>query len=186
MKTISLRITDETNTKIEKIMKLMQDKEGKDVNTSDVLRHSVDLAFTSLTRNLVDQQEFLELMKGYIKAAYFRIYNPIINTDSYILNRSNVDKLEFILDSIEDLYSEYDFNEVRELGLLFDEENSITIAELIRFKYRLLPETFLSFMGVSEDEYLRLSDTELANLLAKKLLDESFKTRAQIMFNIDL
>lgn len=182
----SIRLTDDTLNKIEKISEKIFKNEGKELNTSDIMRYAIDFTFSNQYKPNLDGEEILELMKDYIKVAYFSNYSPYVNAKTFTLNKGNVEKLKETLSAVEDVYSEFEYEEVKELGLLFSEDEPITLAELLRFEYRLMPETFLKFMGVKEEEYMLLSDKELANLIAKKIKNEEFKSRAKMMFIIDL
>ena len=182
----SIRLTNETLTKIEKIIEKTFKKEGKELNTSDVIRYAIDFTFSNQYKVNLDEEDILELMKDYIKVTYFRNSLPYVGAKNIELNKANVTKLEETLYAVEEVYREFEYKEVKELGLLFNEEEPITFVDLLRFEYRLMPETFLKFMGVKEEEYMSLSDKELANFIAKKMKNEEFKSRAIAMFTIDL
>ncbi|MED1085486.1 hypothetical protein [Bacillus mycoides] len=183
---VSLRISEEIIKMISEIRNKLYKKEEKELNTSDILRYSIEFTFYNMNKQNMDWEDFMELMKAYIKTAYFNRYTPQIYEHSPSLNRQNVELLDNILYAVEQMAEEYETEEVKELNLLYSGDETMTLAQLLRFRHRLMPETFLNFMGVVHEEYVHLSNSDLANFIEKKLRDNNFKERAKVMFNIDL
>ncbi len=169
-KTISFRTDDVTNQKMEKIKELVF--EGRDVSNALILRTAVDFLHDNYGKGISDTEDVFEIVKAYVKVAY--------------LNRTKVDfeALDEFLYELEQVYDEHYQEETLEIAKLYDDENPITVAQLIRFNDRKLPDTFLRIMEVDERDYVELSDDELAEFLLNKFLDGEFKIKANKLFKI--
>lgn len=189
-KLISLRNSQELSTQIEEIRKMIYKKEGRVLNTSDILRSSVKFTHQNMYKQNMDWEDFMELMKAYSKTAYFQSYKPQIYKAKPALNKQNVELLDNILFAIERVEEEYEPEEVKEMNMLYSvdcaDEPIVFLSQLLRFKHRLMPKIFLGFMGVDEEEYAHLSMDELAKFVEEKLRDNSFKERANTMFSMNL
>lgn len=186
---ISLRISEEISNQIEEIGKMIYEKEGKELNTSDIIRHCIKFTSKNMYKQSLDWEEFMNLMKAYIKVAYFQSYNQTIYSAKPELNKTNVELLEDILYEVNRVGEEYEPEEIEEVNILcdIDEPEPIQfLSQLLRFKHRLMPEIFLSFMGVDNEEFDHLSIDELAKLVEEKLRDDTFKDSANAMFNMKL
>lgn len=170
-KTISFRLDDATLESMEYLKKnLFKDKE---VSNSELIRYALTYLQSSFGRGMADSEYFYELVQSYIKTIYLKAPSP------------NFRMLDEVLYAMERAYGEYSVEEIEELGKLYDELNPITVVELIRFKNKIVPITFLSIMGEKESELEVLSETELADLIMKKFSEEEFKKEAKRLFHIE-
>ncbi|CAM4470661.1 hypothetical protein PATY110618_19195 [Paenibacillus typhae] len=117
----------------------------------------------------------MEIIKSYVTTAFFKAHG-----------RKDLKYLDVLLDEIERANDEYDLEEVQELRTLYNEEEPITLVRLLRFKFRLMPSVFLSFLGVDEEEYNHLNDDELADFINKKLSEEEFRNNAVRLFGLNI
>ncbi|TKI44840.1 hypothetical protein [Lysinibacillus tabacifolii] len=171
-KTISFRLDEKTLEKMEFLKtNLFSDKE---LSNSELIRYSLNYLEGSFGRGMADNEKFYELVQSYIKTIYLRAPS------------TNFRMLDEVLYAMEEAYGEYSVDEVEELGKLYDELNPITLVELIRFKNKIVPITFLSIMGVDEDELEEMTETELADLIIKKFSEEEFKKEAKRLFYIEV
>jgi hypothetical protein len=172
-KTISFRTDENTFSKLEKLKnEIFKDAE---MSNSEVLRHSVDFLASNYKKEILDWEEFLGMAKSYVIAAFLIASNN--NDDFKILSN--------LLLAIERVNDEFEPEEVKELGSLYDEDEPITVARLIRFKHKSTPTTFLEKMGIPEEDYKELSDDELADFILEKFKDEEFKEEARLLFLIE-
>lgn len=170
-KTISFRADEETFEKIEQLKKNLF--EGRETSNSEVLRYAINYLENHYGRGIADTDKFLDLVKSYIKAAF-------LNDPS--LNFSGINE---VLNAVEVAYEEHYVEEIEEIGKLYNEEEPITVAQLVRFKHKTVPLNFLKNMGVDEEEIKDLSNDDLADLLLKKFSEEEFKKKAKTKFHID-
>jgi hypothetical protein len=189
-KLISLRTSEDIAKMINEIGRKVYKREEKELNTSEILRYCIEFTFQNMYKQNMDWKDFMGLMKAYIKTAYFRSYTPQIYQTKPEFNKHNVELLDDILSAIERVGEEYEPEEVKEINMLYsvdgEDEPIAFLSQLLRFKHRLMPETFLGFMGVDEEEYAHLSVDELAKFVEGKLRDNSFKERANAMFGMNL
>jgi len=189
-KLISLRTSEDIMKMIHEIGSKISKKEEKELNISETLRFCIEFTFQNLYKQNMDWEEFMELMKAYIKIAYFQSYTPQIYQAKPELNKHNLELLENILYAIERVGEENEPDEVKEINMLYrvdgEDEPIAFLSQLLRFKHRLMPETFLNFMGVDEEEYIHLSLDEIAKFVEERLRDNSFKERANAMFSMNL
>ncbi|MGY0654125.1 hypothetical protein ACW6U8_05345 [Bacillus subtilis] len=189
-KLISLRTSEDIAKMINEIGRKVYKREEKELNTSEILRYCIEFTFQNMYKQNMDCEDFMELMKAYIKTAYFQSYTPQIYRAKPELNKQNVELLDDILSAIERVGEEYEPEEVKEINMLYnmdcEGEPIKFLSQLLRFQHRLMPETFLEFMDVDREEYAHLSLDELAKLVEEKLRDSSFKERANAMFSMNL
>jgi len=170
-KTISFRCDEKTWALLENIkIEIFDDKE---MSNSEILRYALDFLYTNYSKENFDWDEFLEMMFSYIKAAFL------------LAQRTDYNYLDSIEYMINDLIEEHTLEEIKEVASLYNEEEPITVAKIIRFKNRLTPITFLKQMGVWESVYEKLSDDEIAELIMLKFTQEEFKKEAKRLFHID-
>ncbi|MFK5709834.1 hypothetical protein [Lysinibacillus boronitolerans] len=169
-KTISFRTDEITTQKMEKIKERVF--EGREVSNALILRTAIDFLHDNYGKGLSDTEDVFEVVKAYVKVTY--------------LNKPRVDfgALDDFIYDLRQVYDEQDIEETLEIAKLYDDENPITLAQLIRFNDRKLPETFLRIMEVVEEEYIELSDDMLADFLLTKFSDEEFKIKAKRLFKI--
>ena len=169
-KTISFRTDEITSQKMGKIKDLVF--EGREVSNALILRTAVDFLHDNYGKGISNTEDLFEVVKAYVKVAY--------------LSRSRVDfgALDKFLEEMKQVFDEQYQEETLEIAKLYDDENPITIAQLVRFSDKKLPYTFLRIMEVDEDDYIELLDDELANFLLTKFSEEEFKTRANRLFKI--
>ncbi|WP_318615309.1 hypothetical protein [Sporosarcina sp. YIM B06819] len=170
-KTISFRTDEITSEKMEKIKKRVF--EGRDVSNALILRTAIDFLYDNYGKGITDTENVFGIVESYIIVTF--------------LKREEFDssELEEFLDEVQRVYDDCLQEEIEEIAKLYSEETPITIAQLVRFKSRNLPEIFLRIMEVDEVEYVDLSDDELADFLLKKFSEEEFKINASELFNID-
>lgn len=171
-KTISFRTDEVTAKKMEKIKDLVF--EGREVSNALILRTAIDFLHDNYGKGISNTEDMFEVVKSYITATYLKQQTV------------EFDELDSLLWEVKQVFDEHYQEEIQEIAMLYDDENPITIAQLIRFKSRELPETFLRIMEVDDDEYSNLSTDELAELLMKKLSDDSFKEKAKTLFKMVL
>lgn len=169
-KTISFRSDDVTSQKMERIRNLVF--EGREVSNTLILKTAVDYLHDNYGKGLSDTEDVFKIVKAYITVAY--LYRA----------RVEFDVLDGFLSEVEQIYDEHYPEEVLEIAKLYDNESPITIAQLIRFSNRTLPETFLRIMEVDKEDYIELTDDELAEFLLNKFSDEKFKFKANKLFDI--
>ncbi|WP_332647121.1 hypothetical protein [Lysinibacillus sp. 54212] len=167
-KTISFRTDEITTQKMEKIKERVF--EGREVSNALILRTAVDFLYDNYGKGLSDTEDVFEVVKAYVITTFLK-------QDDY-----NSGELEKFLGELEQVYEELLQEETEEIAKLYDMENPIAVAQLIRFKSRELPVTFLRIMEVVENEYKHLSDDELATLLLNKFSNEDFKLKASELF----
>ncbi|MBP2241744.1 hypothetical protein J2Z40_002316 [Cytobacillus eiseniae] len=170
-KTISFRLDEKTFEKMEFLKaNLFSDKE---LSNSELIRYSLNYLEDSFGRGMADNGKFYELVQSYIKTIYLRAPS------------TNFRMLDEVLYAMEETYAEYSVEEVEELGKLYDELNPISLVQLIRFKNKIVPITFLKIMGEDVDELEEMTETELADLIMKKFSEEEFKKDAKRLFHIE-
>ncbi|AHN24440.1 hypothetical protein [Lysinibacillus varians] len=170
-KTISFRLDDATLESMEYLKKnLFKDKE---VGNSELIRYALSYLQSSFGRGMADSEYFYELVQSYIKTIYLKAPS------------TNFRMLDEILYAMENAYGEYTVEEVEELGKLYDELNPITLVQLIRFKNKIVPITFLKIMGQDEDELEDMTETKLADLILQKFSEEEFRKEAKRLFHIE-
>ncbi|MED3822086.1 hypothetical protein [Priestia aryabhattai] len=186
-------LSQETLTMVNDIGSQLTQYKGKKFNTLDeVVRYCVSDTFKNMHTKKLQDEEFLDLTLNYITVLYCDSYlpdytdNTYENAKMYSLVRKFIENLRTIHYDFEETYREFNSEEVAEVGLLVNENQPITLGDLIRFKHRLLPEIFLKSIGVKEEEYCNLSNNMLVNLIIEKLKDERFSNRAKKLFSIDL
>lgn len=170
-KTISFRTDEITSQKMEKIKELVF--ESRDVSNALILRTAVDFLHDNYGKGITDVQDTFEVVKAYITVAFL------------IEDTVDFGKLDYMLYAVERVHEEQYQEETEEIARLYNDENPITIGKLIRFKNRIVPETFLRIMGIDEEVYSNLSEDELADLLLKKFTEEEFRADAKRLFHID-
>lgn len=170
-KTISFRGDEKIWELLENIKKEVFD--DKKVSNSEILRYALDFLYTNHSKEYFDWDEFEGLMFSYIKGAFL------------LADRTDFKLLDSIVDIITDLIPEHTLEEMKEVASLYNEDEPITVAKIIRFKNRLTPITFLKVMGVSESVYGKLNDDEIAELIMVKFTQEEFKREAKRLFHID-
>lgn len=170
-KTISFRTDEITSQKMEKIKELVF--EGRDVSNALILRTAVDFLHDNYGKGITDVQDTFEVVKAYITVAFL------------IEDTVDFGKLDYMLYAVERVHEEQYQEETEEIARLYNDENPITIGKLIRFKNRIVPETFLRIMGIDEEVYSNLSEDELADLLLKKFTEEEFRADAKRLFHIE-
>jgi len=169
-KTISFRTDEITTQKMEKIKERVF--EGREVSNALILRTAIDFLYDNYGKGITDTENVFEIVKSYVITTY--------------LKRAEYDsgELEDFLRELEHVYDELLQEQTEEVAKLYAQESPLTIAQLVRFKSRELPETFLRIMEVDEDEYIELSEDMLADFLLAKFSDEEFKIKANELFKI--
>jgi len=174
-KTISFRIDGITSKRLEDIKGYVSKDAHNELNLSDLLRYCVEFTEKNFHNKSLSWEEIMEIIKSYATTAFFRAHG-----------RKDLKYLDVLLDEIERTNDEYILEEVREVRTLYNEEEPITLVRLLRFKSRLMPSVFLSFLGVDEEEYTHLIDDELADFINKKLGEEEFRSNAVRLFGINI
>jgi hypothetical protein len=171
-KTISFRADDNTFSKLEKLKSEIFKNE--EMSNSEVLRHAVDFLASNYKKEILDLNDFLGMAKSYVTTAF------LLASD----NNADIKILSDLLFAIDRVDEEFNPEEVKELGSLYNEDEPITVARLIRFKHKSTPITFLGKMGIPEEDYQELSDDELADFILEKFKDKEFKEQARLLFLI--
>lgn len=174
-KTVGFRVDEETLNKMEFIKTSIL--KNSNASHSEVLRRSINFMYENKEQALLEKGDVFEYVKDYINVALLKFEYPDENLD-----KDNLPEL--LLYELNKVYEEYSLEEITELGTLCDEENPITLAKLIRFKSRELPELFLSLMDVRREAYKDLSDDELAEFIVIKFANNEFKQKASEHFNM--
>ena len=169
-KTISFRTDEVTSEKMEKIKKLVF--EGRDVSNALILRTAIDFLHDNYGKGMSDTEDTFELVKAYITTAFLKA------------PQWKVEELNNVLWAVQHVYEEHLQEETEEIARLFNMDEPITVARLVRFKSREVPETFLRIMGIDEEEYSGLSHDELADLLLNKFSEDSFRKKAKTLFKM--
>lgn len=170
-KTISFRTDEETIEKMMQLKKRVFDE--PDISNSEIIRYAIDYLTNNYGSGMANSELFFDLVKSYIKVTFLNA------------PRVNFEMLDEVLYAFEKVYEEYDNEEIEELGKLYDEEKSITMAQLIRFKYTSVPLTFLRVMGEDIELLEEYSDDDLANFLLQKFSEDKFKKDAKRLFHIE-
>ncbi|MDN4493596.1 hypothetical protein [Ureibacillus aquaedulcis] len=191
-KTVSFRLDEETANKMsfikENILK------NDDASHSELLRSAINFMYENKEQALLEKGDVIDFVKYYIKVAVLQSETLAqYSTPRGRLEQLNehrvgnkYDLLDELLYEIDKAYEEYYLEEIVELGKLYDEENPISFAKLLRFKHRALPELFFELMGVERNEYKDLDEDELADLIVEKFNDEEFKLRAKEQFFMEI
>ncbi|MCM3020093.1 hypothetical protein M3582_18600 [Priestia megaterium] len=162
---------------------------GKTFNgLEEIIRYILNNIQKNLHNQNLESERFVDLLKAYFTVCYCQTCfsdNYISDRTRYLVRRKAMEEIMIWRYELEEMFREFDIEEIEELELLFNENQPITLGDLIRFKYRLLPESFLNFIGVEESEYYELKDNELGNLIIEKLKDEHFSNRAKTFFSIN-
>lgn len=174
-KTISFRIDGATSKSLENIKGYISENDHNELNLSDSLRYCVQFTEKNFHNKSRNWEEIMEIIKSYVTTAFFTAHG-----------RKDLKYLDVLLDEIERANNDYDLEEVQEVRTLYNEEEPITLVRLLRFKSRLMPSIFLSFLGVDEEEYNHLVDDELADFINKKLNEEEFRNNAVGLFGINI
>ncbi|MFI2956867.1 hypothetical protein [Priestia sp. JSM ZJ58] len=163
---------------------------GKTFNgLEEIIRYSLNNTQENLHNENLDSERFINLLKAYFTVCYCQtcFSDNMYRGDRtrYLARIKAMEEIMIWRYELEEMFREFDIEEMEELELLFNENQPITLGDLIRFKYRLLPEIFLNFIGVEEIEYSELKDNELGNFIIEKLKDEHFSNRAKTFFSIN-
>lgn len=192
-KTVSFRLDEETANKMSFIKENIL--QNDDASHSELLRSAINFMYENKERALLEKGDVINFVKYYIKVAVFQSetlsqYSIPGERIEYFRSRNRKGNKYTLLDEllyeIDKVYEKYYLEEIVELGNLYDEENPISFAKLLRFKYRALPELFLELMGVERNEYEDLNEDELANLIVEKFNDKEFKLRAKEQFFMEI
>lgn len=175
-KTITFRTDESTFEKIERLKEILF--EDKEVSNSEVLRYAIDSLFNNQNRVTYDDEEIIKLVQSYITVGFFKS----VSENKYDL--VNFTLLTNILAVVQEAYEEFEIGEIREVGNLYIDDETITIGKLVRFKHRLLPILFLQVMKVDFDSYNDLTDDELADFILSQFADDDFKKGAEKLFGI--
>lgn len=176
-KTITFRTDEATYEKIEKLKETLFS--GKDVSNSEVLRYAIDSLYINRDKVFFEEEEVRNLVQSFITVGFLRsaTLNPFNKVDFNLL--ANVSMM------IDEVYEEYSYSEIKEAYTLYNDEETITIGKLVRFKNRILPQLFLQVMGAWKEEYESLSNDELADFILAKFTEEDFKIEAKEKFGIE-
>jgi|GEM_PF-5503986 len=175
-KTITFRTDELTFEKIEKLKESLF--EGNEVSNSEVLRYAIDSLFNNQNRATYDDEEIIKLVQSFITVGFFK---SVSDNKSDLVN---FNLLANILGVVQEAYEDFEIGEIREVGNLYIDDETITIGKLVRFKHRLLPMLFLQVMKVDSNYYNDLTDDELADFILDKFADDGFKNRAEKLFGI--
>ncbi|WP_063565768.1 hypothetical protein [Paenibacillus sp. O199] len=168
MKSISLRVNEEMLEQLENLKSMLPKNQTEELSTSEIIRVCVNFTNINYGKGNMEWAEVMELINAYVKTA---LITQLVGVDFDFLDR--------ILYAIEKVNEENYTEEVKANNRLFNDENPITLGELLRFKYRLLPETFLEAMGIDWKNYKELTDNELADYILELFKDKDFSDKAE-------
>lgn len=188
-KTVSFRLDEETLEKIDFIKKHILKNE--EASQSELLRSAINFMYENKEQALLEKGDVIDFVNYYVRTAVLQSYvnfplrEMFGRSKSLLFHLSDSEKyrlLDDLLMEINRVYEEHYLEEVVEIGTLYDDENPITLAKLVRFKHRDLPELFLSLMGVDEKVFEDLNDDELADYILEKFNEPNFKKIAKERF----
>lgn len=175
LKTISLRIDEATSEKLETVKKYLSEDHPYEISLSDSIRYCIEMTEKNFFNDSLRFDNLLQIIKSYLTAAYL--------SGEGIINFDNLDRFH---GHIEKLYEEHSIEEIEEVGLLYNTEEPISFARLLRFKNRLMPSIFLTCMGIKNKQYKNLNDDELADFISQQFLEDEFKNKAVELFRIKI
>lgn len=188
-KTVSFRLDEEIVEKIDFIKRHILKNE--EASQSELLRSAINFMYENKEQFLLDKGDVINFVNYYVRIAVLQSFvKPPIQEifgegRSFMFHLSKSERyelLEDLLTEINRVYEEHSLEEVVEIGTLYDDENPITLAKLVRFKHRDLPELFLGLMGVEEKVFEDLNDDELADYILKRFNEPNFKKTAEERF----
>lgn len=191
-KTVSFRLDEETVEKIEFIKKHILKNE--EASQSELLRSAINFMYENQEQYQLSKGDVINFVHYFVKIAVLQSFvkTPIQEIfgqgRSFMFHLSKSERyelLEDLLTEITRVYEQHSLEEVFEMGTLYDDENPITLAKLVRFKHRDLPELFLGLMGVDKKVFEGLNDDELAEYILERFNEPNFKKTAEERFFIE-